>query len=196
MNFPIGDECDGRNASSQIKQGMEFDCRFRLAEVRPREQRQAQVDGGGVKCINSLLQFQSEVVLGIEPSCLGYQHLGEIGIDTPVPFLIGLGQGASSDTSTNAHVVTSGRDSPQTGFDITQAFSIGQLSEGHAEVLIPAGEDFGVFVSLVSLNTPAKVVYGQEIHELCKNSSSGIHRPPPTRCPGEYGRWGYKISNR
>jgi hypothetical protein len=196
VNFTVSDEGKCRNASSQIEQGVEFDCSFRLAEMRPREQRQTQVDSGGIKRIDSLLQLKVEVVLGIETPCLGYQHLGEIGIDTPVPFFIGFGQGTSSDTPSNAYVVTSGRNCPQTGFDITQTFTIGQLGEGHAEVLVPTGESLGVLVPLVTLNTPAKVVYWQEIYELCKNSSSGIHRPPPTRCPGEYGRWGYDISNR
>jgi hypothetical protein len=69
-------------------------------------------------------------------------------------------------------VVTPGRDGPQAGLDITQALSIGQLGKGHAGVLVPAGEGLGMFVPLVSLNAPAKVVYGQEIHELCKDSSS------------------------
>ena len=35
MNFPISDECDSGDASSQIEQGVELDCRFRLAEVCP-----------------------------------------------------------------------------------------------------------------------------------------------------------------
>lgn len=196
MDFPVGNESPGRDASPQIKQGMQFDCRLRLAEVCPGEQGQAQIDGGGIKCIDSLLQLQAEVIPGIELSCLGYQDLSEIGIDAPVPFLICFGQGASSDTAPNTHMVASGGDRSQTGFDISQAFTIGQLGEGHAEILIPAGESLGVFVPIVPLNTSAKVVYGKKIHELCKYGFSGIHRSPPSRCPGEYGRSGYKISNR
>jgi len=196
VNLSVGDEGKGRDTSPQIEQGMEFDCCFRLAEMCPWEKRQAQVDGGGVKCIDRLFQLQAEVVLGIKPSSLRDKHLSKISIDTPVPFLIGFGQGTSSDTSSNTHVVTSGRDGTQAGFDIPQAFTIGQLSKGHAEILVPAGESLGALVSLVTLNTPAKVVYGKEIHELCKNGSSGIHQPPPTRYPGEYGLWGYEISNR
>ena len=189
MDFPVSDEGKCRNTSSQIKQGVEFDRRFCFAEVCPWEQRQAQVDGGGVKSIDSFLQLQAEVVLGIEASCLGYKHLGKIGIDAPVPFLIGFGQSASGYISTNAHVVAPGGDRSQARFDIPQALSISQLGEGHAEVLIPAGETLGVFVPIVPLNTSAKVVYWQEIHDLCKDGFSGIHRSPPTRCPGEYGRW-------
>jgi len=149
VNLSVSDEGKGRDISSQIEQGMEFDCRFRLAEMCPREQRQAQVDGCGVKCIDRLLQLQAEVVLGIKPSSLRDKYLGEISIDTPVPFLIGFGQGTSSDTSSNTHVVTSGRDGTQAGFDITQAFSICQLSKGHTEVLVPAGKTDHLVIAVV-----------------------------------------------
>jgi hypothetical protein len=196
MDLTVSDKGKRWDTSSQIKQGVEFDCRFRLAEVCPGEKRQAQVDGSGVKRIDSLLQLQAEVVFSIETPCLGYQNLGELGIDAPVPFFIGFSQGASSDISPNAHMIPSRRNSSQTGFDISQAFTIGQLSEGHAEVLVPAGESLDVFVPIVSLNTSSEVVYGKKIHELCKDDSSGIHRPPPTRCPAEYGRLSYEISNR
>ena len=196
MDFPVSDEGKCRNTSSQIKQGVEFDRRFCFAEVCPWEQRQTQVDGGGVESIDSFLQLQAEIVLGIEASCLGYQHLGEIGIDAPVSFFIGFAQGASGYTSTNTHVVSPCGDRAQACLDITKTFTISQLGEGHAEVLVPAGESLGVFISVVSLNTSSKVVYGQEIHELCKDDSSVIHRPPPARCHSEYGRLSYGISNR
>jgi len=196
MDLAVGDEGECRNTSSQIEQSVEFDCGFCLAEVCPGEKRQAQVDGGGIKRIDGLFQLKAKVVFGIELSCLGDQHLGKIGIDAPVPFLIGFGQSASCDTASNAHMITPRGDCSQTGFDITQTLAVSQLGEGHAEILVPAGECLDVPVPIVSFNTSTKVVHGQEIHELCKDDFPEIHWPPPTKCPGEYGRLSYEISNR
>ncbi len=196
MDLAVGDKGKCRNTSSQVEQGVEFDCRFRLAEVCPGEQGQAQVDSGGIKRIDGLLQIQAEVVRGIELSCLGYQYLGKVGIDAPVPFLIGFGQSASSDAAPNAHMITSGRNGSKTGLDITQAFTIGQLGEGHAEILVPAGECSHSLISLISRNTPSEFMHGENIHKLREDQPAGIHMQPPTILSGEYGLCCYGDSNR
>lgn len=56
VDLAVGDEGKCRNTSSQIEQGMEFDCSFRLEEVCPGEQGQAQVDSGGIKRIDGSAQ--------------------------------------------------------------------------------------------------------------------------------------------
>jgi hypothetical protein len=46
----------------------------------------------------------------------------------------------------------------QTNFDVPEALPIGQLSESHAEKLIPARKVFDLVVAVVTLNTLVKLV--------------------------------------
>ena len=48
----------------------------------------------------------------------------------------------------------------QTGFDVAQAFAVGQLREGHAEKLIEVRKCFGGIFGRVTLHTAAKCVEG------------------------------------
>ena len=63
----------------------------------PGEQLQAKVDGRGVECVGSLLQCQTEVVVGIEDTSTTDQYLSEIGIDRQSSHPIGIGKRAPGD---------------------------------------------------------------------------------------------------
>ena len=70
-------------------------------------------------------------------------------------------------------------NSPWTGFDIAEAFAIGELSKGQTEELIPTGEIFDVAIALVPIDANLKLVGWEELHELRENSSSLVHLRPP-----------------
>jgi hypothetical protein len=57
-----------------------------------------------------------------------------------VPRFVGLGERRPRDTSANAHVIELGLHRAETRLDIAQAFTIGELREGHAQDLVSAGE--------------------------------------------------------
>jgi hypothetical protein len=67
---------------------------------------------------------------------------------------------------------------PQAGFDIAQTFAISELGKGQAEELIAARKIFDVAISVIAIDTDLKFVTWKKIHELRKNSSTGIHVPP------------------
>ena len=48
----------------------------------------------------------------------------------------------------------------QTSFDVSEAFPIGQLSESHAEKLVPARKVFDLVVAVVSVNAFLEFVDG------------------------------------
>jgi len=118
VHFAVGNVNERGNVAAHIQQRVEFDGAFVAAEVSPRKQRQAQVDGGGIERVDRLVQFQSELVLTIQFPCPGDQHMSEVGKDSPVAGFVGVGQGAARHRSANAHVVELARDGSQTGFDI------------------------------------------------------------------------------
>ena len=94
-----------RDAALQVQQGMEFDGGFGLSEMRPGEDGQAQVDGGGVQGIDGVIEFDSQVVLGIQGSGEADEGVGEVGIQAPVALPVGVGQGIAGHAAAQAQVV-------------------------------------------------------------------------------------------
>lgn len=187
VDFAMGYEDQRGNAAPQIHQGMEFDRSFVLAELSPREKRQAEIDGGGIERINRLFQLDAEVFVRVKGAGLGYEDLGEVGVDSPIADLVGVSQGVSRHGSAKAHVIEFLLVAPQTSLDVAKTFAIGELSKSHTEELIPAGKGLDLVVALVALDTFLKFVGGKELHHLCENGFSDIHRPSPRKEVKEYG---------
>ena len=91
--FAVADADKRGDIAVQIQQGMHFHRGFVLAKPGPREQGQAEIDGGRVQCIEALLQIRSDGILGIQRSRLSDQDLRKIGKDSPVARFVGVGQG-------------------------------------------------------------------------------------------------------
>jgi len=68
------------------------------------------------------------------------QNLCEVGKDTPVPRLVGVGQRGARHRAPETHVVELATQGSQTGFDIAQALPVSELRECHGQILVPAGE--------------------------------------------------------
>ena len=169
----------GRNAASQIQQGVQFHGALMATEFSPRKKRQAQIDGCGVQGIHGLGQLHSERFVAIEVAGGGNQDLSEIGIDAPVTMLVGVRQGIARNLPPEAHVIKLGLLGAQTGFDIAETFAVGELSEGQTKELIPAREFFDVAIALVTIDANLKLVGREKVHELRENGSAKIHPLPP-----------------
>lgn len=155
---------------------MHFDGGLGLAEMRPWKDRQAQIDSRGVEGVHRVVEFEAKILVGIEvPSGLD-QRLGKIGVDAPVAFFVGFGQGAAGDIGSNAHMVERVALGFEAGFDIAQALPIGELSECHAAVLILTAEALDVPVAIVALSAASKGMQRQMIHCLCENKFARVHR--------------------
>jgi hypothetical protein len=74
-------------------------------------------------------------------------------------------------------VIKFGSKSPQTGFDISEAFSVSELSKGHTEKLVVAREFSDSIIALIPLNAFVEFVSGEEIQDLGENDSSSMHPP-------------------
>ena len=154
------------------------------------------IDGGGVQGIDRLIQFHAEGIAGVKLSGLGDQDLGEVGINPPVPDLIGIGQGVAGDLSPDAQVIKFGLCCPQTCLDVSQAFPVGQLGEGHAEILVPAGEALDLVVAVVSFYALPEIVDRHKVHQLGEHGSTRVHQPSPSARMQKYGLLQKIFSNR
>jgi len=88
-----GDVDAGRDRASQVELGMHLDPSFGASKIGPWEETQQEIDRGGIQSVNRVLQFQSEILSGVEGMRLAHEAFGEIFPEPPVPLLVGIGQG-------------------------------------------------------------------------------------------------------
>ena len=137
-HFAVGDFDERRDVPAQVQQRMHLDGSLVLSEPCPRKKGKAQVDRRGVEGIHRMVQLYGQWIVDVEAAGDMNQHLGEVGIDAPVPVFVGVGQRVSGDAPANSHVVQLRLNRSQAGFDVPKTFPVGQLGEGHAEELIQA----------------------------------------------------------
>ena len=91
MDFAIGNLDKRRNAATQIQKRMQFDRCLVSTESGPGKKRKTQIDGRRIEGINGLIQFDSEIVVGVQVSGRTNQDLSKIGIDAPISVFVGFG---------------------------------------------------------------------------------------------------------
>ena len=120
-HLAVGNVDETRDAALEVKQGVHLHRRLGGAEQRPREHRQAQVDGRRVERVDRVGQFQPQVLSGVELPCLCDQSLGKFRVNAPVAGLVGIGQGRAPHRLLETHVVKLVRLRREAGFDVAQA---------------------------------------------------------------------------
>jgi len=95
-----------------------LDGAFALAEYGPRKKRQTQIDRRRIEGIDGVLQFQSQVCVGVKSPGLGDEDLGKVGIDAPIASFVGVGQRVAGDLSSKTHVIEPAFHRSKTRLDI------------------------------------------------------------------------------
>ena len=185
VNFASRDNDYSGKVASQVEQRVQFDSGLVTAKLGPREEREAEIDGGGVQCISILFQFDSKGFVGVKSQSLLNQHLSKVGEDAPVAFFVGVGQGAASDGMAQAAVVEFGANSVEASGDVAQTLAIGELGKSHGQKLFVSGERAHATVATVASDTLVQFVLGQLVHELSKHGSSFVHNGQIPRGSGE-----------
>ena len=165
-----------RDRTPQIEKGMELDGAFAFAEKGPGKKRQTEVDRGGVEGIDGVLEFQTEILVGVKTTGLGDEDLGEIGVNAPIALFVGVSQGVPGDMPTDPHVIEAILHRSQTGLDISETLAVGQLSEGQAEELIETGETFDLVIPAVAADAFSELVKRQKVHDLGEDGRRRVHR--------------------
>jgi len=158
VELAVGDSDERGNGSFQVEQRVQLDSPLSLAESGPREEGEAQIDGGGVEGIGRFVQIGDEAVVGIEILGDANQRVCKVGEDAPIPMFVGIRQRASGDPATDSHVIELGGLCSQTDFDIPQTFPVSHLGKGHAEQLIQGRETLGLVIAVIPVDTAAKFV--------------------------------------
>ena len=92
MHLAVRDADKRGDVAVQVQKSVHLDGGFVPAELGPREQRQAQIDGGRVQRVQTLIQIHADGIGGIQRSRHADEHLCEVGVDAPVVGVIGVGQ--------------------------------------------------------------------------------------------------------
>jgi hypothetical protein len=108
-------------------------------------------------------------------SAPGQSVLRQGRVDTPVSRLVGIGQSRAPDRLTKAHVTEFRRLRRQAGLNVVQAFTLGQLGEGHRRVLLRAGQRSHTVIATIPLNQPGNGRPGNELHQLREQGLADIH---------------------
>jgi hypothetical protein len=111
---------------------------FSRNRAQGNKQGQAQIDGGGVERIGSLIEIRAKRIIRIQAAGPPDQDLCEIGENPPVVPLVGVGQRGPRYLAPNAQMVQAVWRGSQASLDVPQALAVGQLRESHAQKLIPA----------------------------------------------------------
>ena len=160
----------------QVEKGMELDGALALAELGPRKKRQAQVDRGGIEGEDRFLELQADVLVVVNSPGFGDEPVREIGIDPPIAGFVGVGQVASRNMATDAHVVKPILHGQKTRLDIAEAFPVGQLGESQTQELIETKKVFDFVVPAVTPHVFSEFVHRKESHDLRENRGRGVHR--------------------
>ncbi len=158
VNLAVCDNDEGRYTSPEVQKGMQFHSGFVRSELGPWKKGETQIDGCRVQGIGGLIQFDSEGIVGVKATSLGNEDLGKIGIDSPIPDLVRMSQSIARNIPSKTHVIEFSLSRTETCLDVSEAFSIGQLSKGHTEKLVPTRKVFDLVMAIVPLNAFVKFV--------------------------------------
>ena len=154
-------------------------------EVSPRKHRHAEIDGGRIQRIDAVGKVKAEVFVCIQLPCLCYQTLSEVSPDPPVPGLVGIGKCRTADGVPKPHMVEFRGLCRKADCNVSQAFTVSKLSEGHGFELFLATEALDPSITAKTFNSSTQCVHRQMIHQLCKHQLALVHEPPPV--PGRLG---------
>lgn len=87
----------GWDCAPKVQKGVNLYRRLGRTKQGPRKDAHAQVYGARVQGIDRVFQIQPQVFFDIDPASTTNQHSSQIGPDSPIPSLVGIGQGAFLD---------------------------------------------------------------------------------------------------
>ena len=116
--------------AATVEQRLELDRGFATAEFRPREERQAEVDGGRIERGTGLVEHHAERFVRVKFAGLRDEDASEVGEDSPVVGAAGIGERAPRDATAEAGVIEFGSECAEAGFDVAETLAVGELGEG------------------------------------------------------------------
>ena len=188
----------GWDCAPKVQKGVDLYRRLCRTKQGPRRKAHAQVDGAGVQGIDRVLQIQPQVLLAVDPARPSDQDCGKICPDSPIPSLVGIGQGAFLDQGSKPHAIEFARVRPQARLDVSKRLSQSQLRKSHDSKVLGRRQRPHTRISLVTLHDSGETRPGDGLHDLCKQRLADVHGQPPESLsiPGSYPFLALCSSNR
>jgi len=180
-----GDVDAGRDRASQIELGMHLDPSFGASKIGPWEETQREIDGRGIQSVNRVLQFQSEILSGVEDTRLAHESFGKILPESVVSLLVGIGQGGLGNSFSKTKMVEGFAPGVETGGYVAQSFPPGQLRKSHTDQLLSATEMPNFALRVVALDQTGESLPVDQIEDLGEDVAAGVHchRSSPNDSP-------------
>ena len=178
----------------QLPQRMHRDGRLVLAEARPRKQRPAEVDGGGVPRVPTLLPIDADRMGSGQRPRPAEQHRGEVRVDPPVARLVGVGQRRAGNSTAKPQRVELAVRRTKACREVPQTFPVGPRRKRPGEPRIPTGKPPPLVIAFLAGNALVKFVRRKVIHQLHEDRAASIHPAimpcrlglPATKPAGEF----------
>ena len=123
MHFAVRNMDERRDITAQVDLRVHLHGSLGGAEMRPWKELERQVDRGRVERVDRVGEFNTEVIVSIETTCLGNQGIGEVAINAPVALLVGVGKIAAGDMAANSKMIKFCILCAQTDFKVAQALT-------------------------------------------------------------------------
>ena len=195
----VRDMDEGGDVAAQVEQGVQLYRSLGSTKWRPWKQRQAQVYGRRIQCINGAVQIDTEAVVAIQLARTSDEQGGQVLPYVPVASFVGIGQRRTFDWRAKAHAVQLRLIGQQAGFDVAQTLAVSQLREGHGAELLRATQTAHSGIAAITRHDARKAGPRNELHNLCEQRLAHVHSSPPENSiSGRYLNWnmGELISNR
>ena len=197
VHLAIADVDEGRNRASEVQDDVQLHGCLGFAKRRPFEQAQAQIDGGGIQCVDRVLEIEPQVLVQIKLASASDQNCSQVGPDTPVARLVGIGQGRAVNAVAKSHGVQLARVGSKRHFDVAQTLSPSQLSKNHDAKQLRASQVQHTQVETIASHDTRKACPWNELHDLREQGLADIHRKSPRRLNlGNYTKLKKRVSNR
>jgi len=170
-----GDEDAGGNGSPQVDLRVHLDPGLGCPEIRPREERQGEIDGRGVQCVNRVVDVEPEILPSVERTGFAHEGLGQILPEPPVARFVGIGQSRFGQRLPEAQMVAGMGPCIQAVDNIPQSFPPRQLSKRHADELLATTEMAHAGLGIVALHQAGERLAVDEVEDLGKDIAAGIH---------------------
>ena len=152
---------------------------FCFAKFGPWKQRQTQIDHGGIKGKEWLLQISGDSLIPVKTLSYTDKNVAKVLKDSVIATFIGIGESRPGNRATKTDVIEFVSMGIETGFNVTQTLTSRHLSVSQTEELIESGESLYPVLSSIPANAKIEVVPGEKLEQLPENGLAGIHGHPP-----------------
>lgn len=197
VRLAIADVDEGGNRAPEVQQGVQLDGCLGFAKRRPVEQAQAQIDGGGIQCVDRVLEIEPQVLVQIKLASTPDQNCSQVGPDSPVARLVGVCQGGAVNAVAKSHGVQLARVGSKSHFDVSKTLAPSQLGKSHDAKLLRASQAAYARVAAIARHDARKACPWNELHDLREQGLADIHRKSPRGLNlGNYTKMRKRVSNR